>query len=74
MKSMNDHSGLQAFEKEVKNKFNVYNSLFLNLPFRTVSDIGMLIPLLQKVCKEGLDSESDPLEILDSFFSTHTNI
>ena len=71
---MNDHAGLNVFEKLVKNKFDVYNSLFLNLPFRTVSDIGMLIPLLQRVCKQGLESGRDPLGILDSFFSVHTNI
>jgi phosphoenolpyruvate carboxylase len=74
MASMNGHAGLNAFEKEVKNKFDVYNSLFLNLPFRTVSDIGMLLPLLQKVCKQGFDSGRDPLGILESFFSAHTNI
>lgn len=71
---MNDHTGLNIFDKEVKNKFDVYNSLFLNLPFRTVSDIGMLVPLLQKVCKQGLDAGRDPLGILDSFFSLHTDI
>ena len=54
---MNDHAGLYAFEKEVKNKFDVYNSLFLNLPFRKVSNIGMLIPLLHHVCQQGLDAD-----------------
>ena len=71
---MNDHAQLNAFENEVKKKFDVYNSLFLNLPFRTVSNIGMLIPLLQHVCRQGLDSGRDPLGILDSFFSDHTDI
>ena len=71
---MNDHAQLNAFENEVKKKFDVYNSLFLNLPFRTVSNVGMLIPLLQHVCRQGLDSGRDPLGILDSFFSVHTDI
>ncbi len=65
---------VKEFEKSVKNKFNVYNSLFLNLPFRKISNIGMLIPLLHHVCKEGLEEGNEPLEILDSFFSIHTNI
>jgi phosphoenolpyruvate carboxylase len=73
-KPMNDHAQLNAFENEVKKKFDVYNSLFLNLPFRTVSNVGMLLPLLQHVCKQGLDSGRDPLAILDSFFSVHTDI
>ncbi|WP_372681791.1 phosphoenolpyruvate carboxylase [Desulfosarcina sp.] len=71
---MNDHAGLYAFEKEVKNKFDVYNSLFLNLPFRTVSNIGMFIPLLHHACQQGLDADRDPLAILDSFFRVHTGI
>ena len=71
---MNHHAQLNAFENEVKKKFDVYNSLFLNLPFRTVSNVGMLIPLLQHVCRQGLDSGRDPLGILDSFFSVHTDI
>jgi len=62
------------FEKLVKNKFNVYNSLFLNLPFRKVRNVGMLIPLLHHECKTGLDSGKDPVEILDSFFGVHTEI
>jgi phosphoenolpyruvate carboxylase len=64
----------KEFEKQVKNKFNLYNSLFLNLPYPNISNIGMLIPLLHNVCKQGIDSGKDPLETLDSFFSMHTNI
>ncbi|MFC1732810.1 phosphoenolpyruvate carboxylase [candidate division KSB1 bacterium] len=62
------------FEKSVKNKFNVYNSLFLNLPFRKISNIGMLIPILHHASKTGLEQGKDPLEILDVFFNTQANI
>ena len=65
---------LKEFEKLVKNKFDVYNSLFLNLPFNNIRNIGILIPLLHQVCKSGLESGKDPQEILDSFFETHTGI
>ncbi len=64
----------KEFENQVKNKFNLYNSLFLNLPYPNVSNIGILIPLLHNVCKQGLEAGKDPLETLDSFFSAHTNI
>lgn len=60
------------FEKSVNNKFNLYNSLFLNLPFKSVTHVGWLIPLLNQACRQGLDSGKDPLEILDSFFEIHT--
>ena len=71
---MNNPLIAKEFEKLVKNKFNVYNSLFLNLPYLNISSVGMLIPLLHNVCKQGLDTGKDPLETLDSFFSIHTNI
>ncbi len=71
---MKNPARLKAFEKTVKNKFDVYNSLFLNLPFRKVSSIGMFIPLLHHVCKQGLDAERDPLTILDAFFDVHTDM
>jgi phosphoenolpyruvate carboxylase len=71
---MKDTYKTKAFEKQVKNKFNVYNSLFLNLPYPNVSNIGMLIPLLYKTAKQGLESGKDPVNTLDSFFSMHTEL
>ena len=71
---MNNPVRVDAFENAVKKIFYVYNSLFLNLPFRKVSNIGMLVPLMHHACKHGLDSGKDPLEILDSFFSIHVDI
>jgi phosphoenolpyruvate carboxylase len=71
---MNNPLIAKVFEKLVRNKFNVYNSLFLNLPYPNISNIGMLIPLLNNVCKNGLDTGKEPLETLDSFFSIHTKI
>ena len=62
------------FEKSVKNKFNMYNSLFLNLPFQKITNIGLLIPLLNHECRQGLESGKEPLEILDSFFKVHTTL
>ena len=35
-----------SFEKLVNNKFEIYNSLFLNLPYNRVNNVGILIPLL----------------------------
>lgn len=71
---MDELASVSDFDKLVKNKFNVYNSLFLNLPFPGISNVGMLIPLLHHACKKGLESGDDPVSILDSFFSTHANI
>jgi phosphoenolpyruvate carboxylase len=71
---MNEPIRVKEFDKSVRNKFNVYNSLFLNLPFQGISNVGMLIPLMHQVCEKGLNEGKDPLEILDSFFSMNTNI
>jgi phosphoenolpyruvate carboxylase len=64
----------KEFNRIVKNKFNVYNSLFLSLPYPRVSHIGMLIPLLNEVSKNGLEQGKDPEEIMEAFFLTHTQL
>lgn len=74
MNNLNASIRIKEFDKSVRNKFNVYNSLFLNLPFQGISNVGMLIPLMHHVCKQGLEAGKDPQEILDSFFSMHTAI
>ena len=70
---MNEPNRTQEFDKSVRNKFNIYNSLFLNLPFQGISNVGMLLPLLHHVCEKGLESGNDPGQIMDSFFSMHTS-
>lgn len=64
----------KEFDKLVRNKFNLFNSLFLNLPYPNVSNVGILIPLLQKQSNEGLEAGKEPLTILDTFFDQHTAI
>ena len=71
---MNKPIQIKEFEKSVKNKFDIYNSLFLNLPFQGIEKLGMLIPILQQECKNGLDAGKEPIDILDSFFKVHTSI
>ena len=70
----NQTARIETYEKWVKNKFNIYNSLFLNLPSESISNVGILIPLLHEVAKKGLADGLEPLEILDTFFTTHVDI
>lgn len=65
---------LNEFKKSVNNKFNVYNSLFLNLPYRNIENVGMLIPLLLDQCKKGFKAGQNPQEILEAFFQNYANI
>ena len=71
---MSQSERLKEFKKSVKNKFNIYNSLFLNLPYRNIENVGMLIPLLLQQCEKGLNSGQNPSEILDAFFQNYANI
>ncbi|MBO0322561.1 phosphoenolpyruvate carboxylase [Muricauda sp. CAU 1633] len=65
---------LEEFKKSVTNKFNIYNSLFLSLPYKNVENVGMLIPLLLDQCEKGLKEGKDPQEILEVFFANFANI
>ena len=71
---MNTAELIKIFEKFVKNRFYVYNSLFLNLPFQEIGDIGILIPLLHNACRDGLEAGINPIEILDEFFRMRMDI
>lgn len=62
---------LEVFKKTVNNTFNVYNSLFLNLPYSNLESIGMLIPLLLAQSKKGLKAGKNPQQILESFFKNY---
>lgn len=65
---------LETFKRTVTNKFNIYNSLFLNLPYRNIENVGMLIPVLFDRCKKGLQSGQHPQQILDAFFKNYAEI
>ena len=65
---------LEEFNKSVTNRFNIYNSLFLSLPYRNIKNVGMLIPLLIEQCEEGLSEGKSPNEIIELFFTKFADI
>lgn len=65
---------LEEFNRSVTNKFNIYNSLFLSLPYRNIKNVGMLIPLLIEQCNDGLKDGKSPQEILELFFTKFADI
>lgn len=65
---------LKEFKKSVTNKFAIYNSLFLSLPFGDVKNVGKLIPLLIDQCEEGLNEGKSPQDILEVFFTNFADI
>jgi phosphoenolpyruvate carboxylase len=62
---------IERFNETVLSKFQIYNSLFLTLPFDTIRNTSVLIPLFADHCKNGYDKKLDPKEITTTFFSRY---
>ena len=60
------------FNNEVVSRFELYNSLFLTLPFYKIKDTGTLLPLFIKYCEEGVKNHKTPAEIINVFFEKYT--
>ena len=56
------------YNQEVGARYHIYNSLFLNLPFRNISRTGTLLPLLQQYCESGFSEGKSAREIIQNFF------
>ncbi|WP_299057798.1 phosphoenolpyruvate carboxylase [uncultured Polaribacter sp.] len=68
---MNTLPKLDRFNENVLSKYQIYNSVFTTLPFDTIDDTGVLLPLLHKVCNEGFKLGKNPTEIIDYFFKKY---
>ncbi len=60
---------LEKFQNAVGIKFQLYNSLFLSLPFYGVDKTGILLSLFGAKCEEGYAGGKSPAEIIDGFFA-----
>ncbi len=60
--------GLRAFNERVAMKYQLYNGLFLGLPFEDLADTGVQLPLFANLCREKLQAGKSPEEIVESFF------
>lgn len=61
-----------SYNQAVSTRYHIYNSLFLNLPFRGVYQTGTLLPLLQQACEKGFKKNKDPGSIIEKFFKEYT--
>ena len=59
---------LTRFNENVVSKYQIYNSLFMTLPFDSISNTGLLLPLFHDVCIKGFSMDKNPREIVDNFF------
>ena len=64
----------EKFRQLVENKFQIYNSLFMSLPYDKMSNIGMLLPFLYEESKLGYEAGKSPEEIVEEFFDKHTEL
>ncbi len=65
----------ETFRQIVDNKFQIYNSLFMSLPYDKMTNIGMLLPFLYEESKKGYEEDSKtPEEIMEEFFRSHTDL
>lgn len=62
------------FQEFVGIKFQLYNSLFLSLPFYGVDRTGILLSLFNEACDEGLKAGKAPTEIVEEFLSTYGEV
>lgn len=69
---MINEARLEKFRQVVENKFQIYNSLFMSLPYDKMSNIGMFLPFLYEESRAGYEAGKSPEDIIDAFFKKHT--
>ncbi|MEO1029837.1 MAG: phosphoenolpyruvate carboxylase [Bacteroidota bacterium] len=62
---------LTRFNQNVLAKYQIYNSIFLTLPFDTITRTGTLLPLFHATCKRGYEKKDDPTTIVETFFKKY---
>lgn len=63
---------LEKFQNSVGIKFQLYNSLFLSLPFYGVDKTGILLSLFNTNCEEGFRQGKNPQKIIEDFFQNNS--
>ena len=58
---------IERFNEEVQLKYQIFNSIFMTLPFRSIDNTGVLLPLFSEVCDEGYQNGKSPEEIVAEF-------
>ncbi|MGC6479677.1 MAG: phosphoenolpyruvate carboxylase [Flavobacteriaceae bacterium] len=62
---------LERFNERVLSKFQLYNNLFLSLPFENIKDTGVFVSLFADYCQKQFETDADPKTIVESFFAQH---
>lgn len=62
---------IERFNQNVASKYNIYNSVFITLPFDEINNTGVLLPLFAEVCETGFKNYQSPEQIFDTFVSKY---
>ncbi|WP_103864725.1 phosphoenolpyruvate carboxylase [Aquimarina sp. I32.4] len=62
---------IERFNENVLAKYQIYNSIFITLPFDTITNTGVLLPLFKEVCEKGYEEHKNPTEIVEHFFASY---
>jgi len=62
---------ISRFNENVLLKYQIYNSILMNLPFPSVHNTGALLPLFYKICKDGYEQGKNPTEIVELFIQRY---
>ncbi|MCB1148908.1 MAG: phosphoenolpyruvate carboxylase, partial [Chlamydiia bacterium] len=57
-----------AYDTLVRMKYELFNSLFLTLPFPNLEEVGIKLPLFAERCRFDLEQGKSPAEIVEGFF------
>lgn len=62
---------LTRFNQNVLSKYQIYNSIFMTLPFDDITKTGALLPLFHETCQKGFANQEDPTTIVNTFFKKY---
>ncbi|HEX6278893.1 MAG TPA: phosphoenolpyruvate carboxylase, partial [Pyrinomonadaceae bacterium] len=65
---------VEQFDEHVGIKFQLYNSLFLSLPFYGIDRTGIFLSLFSEACEEGLSSWIAPTTIVEKFLEQYGTV
>ena len=68
---MHNRTRIAIFEQEVASKYQIFNGIFMTLPFDEISNTGGLLPLFHKICRDGFERGKNPQEIVQYFFERY---
>lgn len=62
---------IDRFNENVLSRYQIYNSIFITLPFDEISNTGVLLPLFSELCENGYEENHNPSQIVERFFKKY---